>query len=62
MIETKVHDLCVTLVGIALSRSVFSLCNQVVDALGTTSWGCVLHDYKRNVIDCQTKKDDKEEV
>ena len=28
----------------------------------TTSWGCVLHDYKRNVIDSQFKKYYREEA
>ena len=28
----------------------------------TTSWGCVLHGYKRNVIESQFKKDDREEA
>ena len=41
MIEAKVHDLCVTLVGVALSfiLSHFILCNQVVGALGNDFLG-----------------------
>ena len=41
VIEAKVHDLCVTLVGVALSYilSHFILCNQVVGALGNDFLG-----------------------
>ena len=45
-----------------LSRLHFILCNQVVDALGNDFLGLCIHDYKRSVIDSQSKNDDREEA
>ena len=45
-----------------LSRSHSILCSQVLDALGNDFLGLCIHDYKRNVIDSQSKKDDREEA
>ena len=63
MIEAKVHDLCGTLVGVAVSfiYVTFYAIKWLVH-WETTSWGCVLHDYKRNVIDSQSKNCDREEA
>ena len=44
-----------------ISRSHLILCNQVVDALGNDFLGLCIHDYKRNVIDSQSNKNDREE-
>ena len=45
-----------------LSRSHFIYAIKWLMHWAMTSWGCVLHNYKRNVIDNQTKKDDREKV